>query len=127
MGEAMTDDLDTIRYVNGESLYYVLDGKNPRPATLREWDDFTSSSKKKLAQSWYQRNGKRIWVCTIFMGVNMIFEKDWFETTAFDITGGKFKSIDDCRYETYDEAMEGHKRMFRKAKIEFLGVNPEVA
>ena len=70
------------------------------------------------------------WVSTVFLGLNYAFfdesKPQWFETMVFDGEKKEIKlmkskytlehgeSIDQDRYETWEEAKEGHKQMVLK-------------
>lgn len=120
--------LNTIRLhpITGRPWYWILDGKTPKAATLQEWSDFIECiDKKRIQQNVYQRHGKRIWISTVFLGIDHAFDEGrpiLFETMVFE--GHSFQDLYCERYATYDEAIEGHERMFYMAKIEHLGVKP---
>lgn len=131
MDEAERDIfLNTIRInpFTGRSEYWVLDGRDPKPATLTEWSKFYEEKNRHVAKSYYQRHGKRIWVSTVFLGLDHGFDGVplFFETMVFEVAGTKLGHDIYCdRYSTYDEAKEGHQQMLYKAKVEYLGVKPK--
>ena len=87
--------------------YWKLDGKTPVPATKKEWGDMLMSSDRILCFTKIDD----VEVSTIFFGLNtsptnldMTIPDRMFETMVF---GGTFNR-EAWRWNTYDEAMEGH-------------------
>lgn len=77
-----------------------------------EWAEKFEKENRILAQT-YTKDGKLI--STVFLGLDHNFGAGnplWFETMIFP--SDSWGEIDCDRYETYDEALEGHKRMVEK-------------
>jgi hypothetical protein len=82
-----------------EITHYVLDGHEVREAPLREWVSFfENTDARRVALDVIDNTS----ISTVFIGVD---ETQLFETMIF---GGGYSVL--CwRYDTWDEAMEGHR------------------
>lgn len=91
-----------------DNKYYILEGKEPKPADMMDWaKGFGDDESKRVDQTYLL--GKSIWVSTVFLGIN----HQWgdgppmlFETMIF----GGIHDQEQWRYSTWDEAQEGHDR-----------------
>lgn len=92
--------------------YILLDDHTVREAELLEWARwFEDNPKKRVVKQDELPNG--YWISTIFLGLDHSFGSGpplIFETMAFK-RGERLEEVDMNRYTTWDEAMEGHKKM----------------
>ncbi len=95
------------------SRCYVLDGKTPRKcASIQEYHDFDVQNKNRIARSHISNST----ISTVFL----MHDHNWnlegppilFETMVF---GGEMDGYQE-RYASYDEAVEGHKRICEMAE-----------
>ena len=86
--------------------YYILDGRDPVPATQEEWGKmFECYTARRVAETLFGNDG---FVSTVFVGMNMAIGGGaplLFETMIFH-DGKDGEEI--ARYSTYDEAEAGH-------------------
>lgn len=97
--------------------YYLNDDKTYFPCTIEEWaeqlEDLHINDKKHIAED--RLNG--LYVSTIWLGMDhgLLFDSDLnayplvFETMVF--VDGHWGELDMQRYSTYNDAIEGHKRL----------------
>jgi hypothetical protein len=107
---------------------YILDGKRavsePRLLVWARW--FGNINNRRVAQNYYQRHGRRIWVSTVFLALDYNFDSGppvLFETMVFDDSHLEISGYT-ARYSTYEEAEAGHERIYAQAKVEVLGCRP---
>lgn len=116
---------------------YILDGKTPVAATIKEWSRWFKANldKRHVAQDTIGR----YWVSTVFLGLN----QSWgdgppllFETMVFDqgqtkiiewpegTKTGHNPVIDDYtrRWHTWDEAEAGHALVMRQLKAKTMNI-----
>ena len=86
-------------------LFYILDGKIPKPASLKEWTEHFQNPGKRFIC--YDVLAGGVTVSTIFKGLvsNAKGPPDVFETR---ILGGEHDNYIN-RYCTYEEAEQGHE------------------
>lgn len=96
--------------------YAILVDKKVVPTSLSDWARWMESSHAQTPEEVLKRrtvartklHNDQVLVSTVFLGVNYGFNKDlWFETMVF---GGEHEDFTQ-RYETYKEALEGHKKI----------------
>lgn len=93
------------------SYYAILEGRKVREVTFKDWS------------SWYLKNSNKshvdrteidgVIISTVFLAINHSFGQVtplWFETMIF---GGELDGYQK-RYETYEEAEEGHQKCLQK-------------
>ena len=94
---------------------YILKGKKAVPATTLEWAEwFEKAGKERIVKQEKLPDGK--WVSTVFLGINHNFWQGkplLFETMVFT-SKDDLDEQDVNRYSTWEEALEGHKRMVKK-------------
>jgi len=99
--------------------HYILDadGKTPilEPDLLTWARWFEKTSNRRLAKD---QLSKTVWVSTVFLGLDHRYGEGaalLWETMIFGLMGG-----DGCeyqeRYESYDDALKGHKKAVHYAK-----------
>ena len=94
------------------SEHYILEGHKPVTADLMTWAKWFEKANRHVAKTQITDD---ISVSTVFLGLDHQFGEGpplLFETMIF---GGEFDEDMD-RYETWEQAEEGHKRMVEKAK-----------
>lgn len=91
--------------------YAILNGKKVQVVELDEWATWFENADRRVAKN--KLNGG-IEVSTVFLGINHAFggKPRWFETMVF---GGEHDGYCE-RYETWDEAETGHKRIVEMVK-----------
>lgn len=92
------------------NLYYTLDeNKNPVPVDMWEYA-MKHQQVTHVAKDVLEIDGVSVRVSTVFLGLNHAWGEDMppilFETMIF---GGEHDQYQE-RYNTWDEAVEGHKR-----------------
>lgn len=110
---------------------YILRNKIAIPESdPKKWSEWLGnayrSGERQVGASLYQCHGRRIFVSTIFLGVDYNLFGDrpiLFESMAF-LSRSRGEELCD-RYSTWAEAEEGHYAMLRQAKIELLGVRAD--
>ena len=100
----------------------ILDGHKVVPvADLIEWAKKFETMNRRVAETFVGRaryvlrgGPKPVRVSTVFLGLDhgLGGKPLWFETMVF---GGKLDQEQD-RYETWDEAVAGHKAMVKKVR-----------
>lgn len=94
-------------------LYYILDGKEPKPVGVSEWERWFAKNREKRIVRKDDIDGVR--VSTVFLGIDhggMRGSPLLFETMIF---GGPHDEYQ-VRYSTWDEAEEGH---FKACELAF--------
>ena len=89
------------------SLYYVLDGHKPVPATLEEWAKMFEETSSRLVARAHIARPSEITVSTVFLGIDHGFGGPplLFETMIF---GGRHDGWT-RRYATWAQAEAGHQ------------------
>lgn len=94
---------------NMEDHLFILDDNNKvvKAANVIEWGEFIGSQRKIVAQDKIDN----IFISTVFLG--LVHRGGIFESMIFNDNG-----IDDfmTRYETYEEAVEGHNILVNQYK-----------
>ncbi len=88
------------------SEFSILKGKKIVPASMTEWSQWHSKIENRQVAS---DQIEDVRISTVCLGMNHSFGTGpplWFETMIF---GGDHDQYTD-RYETYEEAEEGHKK-----------------
>lgn len=99
-------------------MYAILKGKEVVPVdNVEEWAKAFAGrvGDRILNHTTLEQDGKEILISTVFLGLNHGWGPGvnlWFETMIF---GGEHDQYQD-RYETYDEAIEGHKKAVELAR-----------
>ena len=110
------------------SRYYkILDkNKNVIDANIKEWGEFLADKKDKIVE---QTELEDKWVSTVFLGIDHGFGENhlWFETMVFPLKEGtRFYTDMYCdRYETYQEAKQGHAEVVKGLKAGTLNLYGE--
>ena len=105
---------------------YILDGTELVPVSLEEWAEWFESTERHLASTWIGR----YWVSTVFLGIDHRFFGEGppivFESMIFK---GGHHDINQTRYATWDEAMDGHDAMVENLieKVSFKQLGIELA
>lgn len=106
---------------------YILVGRNAIPEPdMHAWATWMETADRNIANNYYQCHGRRIWVSTVFLGIDHNLGGEGpllFETMVFDAPIRPFGMIDLMmdRYATYAEAEAGHEATLARAKVEILG------
>lgn len=94
--------------MNRHEIAYILEGKEVKSVTLREWSAwFEAAGDKRIVKQENLPTGER--VSTVFLGIDSGWGNEkpqLFETMIF---GGVHNEYQE-RYSTWDEAEAGHKR-----------------
>lgn len=96
--------------------FSILDKEHnvvPMDDQLTKWSEFSAEMPNRRVAEDYLKEGT-VRVSTVFLGINHGFggKPLWFETMVFSAGGD---STDYCeRYETWDEAVEGHKKAVKE-------------
>lgn len=116
----MTEDkpmptVDMSALFNGVGLgHKILDADhNVVDSTLLEWAKFTRESEKKIVA---QDRLKGFFISTVFLGIDHGFggKPLWFETMIFHES---YSDLYCDRYETWDEAVAGHKKAIKLVRL----------
>lgn len=96
---------------------YILVNKKPvREPNLLKWADWMAKENKRIG---YDKIDE-ILICTIFLGIDHRFGTGsplLFETIVSH--GEEYSELDELvRYETWDDAVQGHERWVKKVKGE---------
>ena len=94
--------------------HYILKNKKAVKATLLEWAKWFETNNRIIKQDTLDSG---ILVSTVFLGLNHRFGEGKpliFETMVFDDNDGGDHDME--RYSTYEQALNGHKKMVKKWK-----------
>lgn len=97
------------------SDFYILNDKTPVPCSSIEWAMWVEQDPINYRRIAWDEVGE-IQVSTVFLGMNHGYHGQvlLFETMVF---GGEMNEYQE-RYETYDEALEGHANVLKQVKGE---------
>jgi hypothetical protein len=91
--------------------FYKLVDKTPVPCSFREWETWYVDTDRRIKKT--QINTGNVVITTSFIGIAVMLEDNralLFETY---VSGGFFDGYIK-RFKTYDEAIEGHKKVVYK-------------
>ncbi len=106
--------------------HWILDGTEVKPVSFKEWLQWMMDNVDNAPEG---QDGRRVaettfpeyWVSTVFLGLDHRFTSDGppilFETMIFRTITTHEKRGEDfyqCRYSTWNEAVEGHNRIVRR-------------
>ena len=93
------------------SFFYVLDeNRQPQPASYLQGAMAFGLENRRVALTLVQTPAGEVQVSTVFLGSNLAPPRstpEFFET----MVSGPCDGPGTCRYETWDQALEGHKRI----------------
>lgn len=102
-------------FTSGRPRYYFLEGKEVIPVTSNEgfinWSIWFETAERSIGRE----EIKDLVVSTVFLGLDHSYSGApiLFETMVF---GGPMETELCARYETYDEALAGHKEIIEEIK-----------
>lgn len=93
----------------------ILVGKEVVPCDdLLKWGEWFQNPLNRIVARTILNQRKRIWVSTVFLGIDHSFgfgKPLWFETMIF----GTSINEKQARYHDYDSALKGHQKMVKSA------------
>lgn len=99
------------------SQFYKLRFKKVIPAVdVLDWARFFEISKNRIIRQ--NKISKELWISTIFTGLEGFSNPELFETMIF---GGEHNH-EQYRYDTWEQAINGHKKLRKKLRKEIYGV-----
>jgi len=93
------------------SEHYILEGREPKPADLMTWGKWFETAERHVDDTWIGN----VRISTVFLGLDHSFSEGsplLFETLVF---GGELADEME-RYETYEQAEDGHKKMVARVE-----------